>query len=198
MLLPPGLADRPSPVFSATSSETLVKRWMTSSKRVSSWTISSLTGLASSSATRQLSGARRAALVDQGAATLGAAAVGRAVSGDSAHPPTSAAVGRPAGADLLEVWSVWLDLRYAVYATPEPEGAATTRGIGAARWPTGPARPTPTGPASTPASAWSASTSEPLAPRRRPAPSCWSCASASPTPCPGQAPPLLISTVDLR
>jgi hypothetical protein len=55
MLLPPGLVDRASPVFSTTSSETLVKRWMTSSKRVSFWKISSLPELTSSSATRQLS-----------------------------------------------------------------------------------------------------------------------------------------------
>jgi hypothetical protein len=46
--------------------------------------------------------------------------------------------------------------------------------------------PTPSGPASTPTSAWSASTSAPSSPHRQPAPSYWSCASPSPTPYPGR------------
>jgi hypothetical protein len=38
----------------------------------------------------------------------------------------------------LEVWSDWLDLRYAVYASPEPEGELPRPAvIGSARWPTG-------------------------------------------------------------
>jgi Clp amino terminal domain, pathogenicity island component len=88
----------------------------------------------------------------------------------------------------LEVWSDWFDLRYAVvYATPERRGSCHGRRSSAtARRPTGPAPPTPTEPALTLALAWCASISAPSCPHRRPAPSCWSCGSASPPPGPGR------------
>jgi hypothetical protein len=89
----------------------------------------------------------------------------------------------------LEVWSDWLDLRYAVvYATPEPEAELPRpEVIAPARCPTGPAPPTPTEPARTLASAWCASTSAPSSPRRQRTPICWSCGSASPAPCRGRS-----------
>jgi len=114
------------------------------------------------------------------------------------EPPPSARLRRviplaeehllPSGDQLvlisLEVWSDWLDLRYAVvYATPEPEGSCHVRRSSAtARCPTGPAPSTSTGPARIPASAWCASTSAPSSPRRQGAPSCWNCGSARPAP----------------
>ena len=83
----------------------------------------------------------------------------------------------------LEVWSHWLDLRYAVvYATPSRRASChDQRSSVAARCRTGPAPTTSTGPVPTPASAWCASTSAPSCPQW--APSCCSCGAASPTPC---------------
>jgi hypothetical protein len=88
----------------------------------------------------------------------------------------------------LEVWSDWVDLRYAVvYATPEPEGelprleviggceVSDRAGTEYVNWTS-----------SHPGFAWYASISAPSCPRRLQVPSCWSCGSASPAPCRGR------------
>jgi hypothetical protein len=111
------------------------------------------------------------------------------------EPPPSAELRRviplaqqhrlPSGDQLvlisLEVWSDWLDLRYAVvYATPEPEGELLPRHevIGGCEV---------ADRAGTEYVNWISSHPSALSsPRRQRAPSCWSCASASPTPCPGR------------
>ena len=118
------------------------------------------------------------------------------------EPPPSAELRRviplarqhrlPSGDQLvlisLEVWSDWLDLRYAVlYATPEPEGELPRPEVlGSCEVADRAGTTYVTGPAPTPTSAWSASTSAPSSPPRQQAPSCWSCGSPSPTPCPGR------------
>jgi hypothetical protein len=94
---------------------------MTSSKRVWPWTISSLTELTSSSETRQLQqSAPRWSIQgpppwepppsDELRRVIPLTRQHRLLSGDQLVLIS------------LKVWSVWLDLRYAVYATPEPEG----------------------------------------------------------------------------
>lgn len=112
------------------------------------------------------------------------------------EPPAGARLGRvvplgqefplPSGDQLvllsLEVWSDWLELRYAVvYATRSRKASChARRSWAAARCQTGPAPNTPTGPARIPPSAWCASTSAPSCRHRRPAPNGWSCGSAHP------------------
>ena len=82
----------------------------------------------------------------------------------------------------LEVWSDWLDLRYAVvYATPEPEGELPRPAVlGGCEGRIGPAPPTPPPTAPPPTTAWCASPSASSSPHRRTAPTSWNCGSARP------------------